>query len=171
MSNEYEPSPILSIGDKRYLCVEYPGYVKRKNRALATLGGEKALAEALAKETAVKFSYRPQDPFVHPIQGHIIPNSKLLVKVTRRVKRDKLTGEVIKEEEGKWKTEIQGLVTKTLRFRGKVVVRVSIGNNNHTHTFILIGLADFQYGVPKDDKIRELRHALAQGDGIYKRHL
>ncbi|CAO3651959.1 unnamed protein product [Mucor hiemalis] len=143
MSNDYEPSPIKSIGDKRYLCVEYPGYVKRKDRALATLGGEKALAEALAKETAVKFSYRPGDPFVHPIQGHIIPNSKLLVKVTRRVKKDKLTGEVIKEAEGKWDTEIQGLVTKTLQFRA---------------------LADFQYGVPKDDKIRQLRNALAKGD-------
>lgn len=132
MAEEYEESPIIPIGDKNYLCVEYPGFVKRPKRAIQTLGGEKALSEALALNTPVKLKFRPGDVFSHPIQGYIAPNSKLVVKVTRKVKRDKISGEIIKESDSKWKTEIIGTVTKTLRFRGKA--------SNILHTLMVINL-------------------------------
>lgn len=129
---DYEPSPIIPIGEKKYLCVEYPGYVKRTKRALQTLGGEKGLAEALANNTTVELKYRPGDIFSHGIHGQILTTSKLLVKVTRRVKRkDRITEkeqeeEVEEDTEIKWKTEIKGVVTKTVRFRGTHVYRENL---------------------------------------------
>ncbi|GAA5804473.1 hypothetical protein HPULCUR_009968 [Helicostylum pulchrum] len=136
METEYEPSPITPIGDKTFFCVEYPGYVKRVKRALETLGGEKALTEALNTNSTVDLNYRPGDPFSHAIKGQILPTSKLLVKVTRRVKKNK-------EAEAKWETKIEGVVTNTLRFRN---------------------LADFQYLVPKEDKVYQLKEALSKGN-------
>ena len=118
MEEDYQVSPIVPIGDKRYFSVEYPGYVKNVDRALASLGGEKALTEALTRETNVKLRYRPNDPFSHPIQGRILPTAKLLVKVTRRVKRDSATGEIIEDASEKYQTAVEGIVTKTVRFRG-----------------------------------------------------
>jgi hypothetical protein len=124
---EYEPSPILPLGDKKYFCVEYPGYVKRTKRAIQTLGGEKGLGEALANDSTVELKYRPGDIFSHGVNGQILSTSKLLVKVTRRVKKkNRMTDEgegeeevVEEDKETKWKTEIKGVVTKTLRFRGR----------------------------------------------------
>ncbi|KAG2235746.1 hypothetical protein INT48_009161 [Thamnidium elegans] len=136
MEKEYEPSPIIPIGDKTFFCVEYPGYVKRVKRALETLGGEKALTEALNTNSTVDLKYRPGDPFSHAIKGQILPTSKLLVKVTRRVKKNK-------EAETKWETKVEGVVTNTLRFRN---------------------LADFQYIVPKEDKVYQLKEALTKGN-------
>jgi general transcription factor 3C polypeptide 5 (transcription factor C subunit 1) len=113
----YEPSPLLPIGDKKFLSVEYPGVVRRTKRAIKTLGGEKALARSLALNSQVDLWYRPEDTFSHPIHGDVIPTSKLLVKVTRRIKRNKLTGEI--ETDSKWDIEVVGNVTHAVRFRGK----------------------------------------------------
>jgi general transcription factor 3C polypeptide 5 (transcription factor C subunit 1) len=118
MTEEYESSPIIPVGTKKYFCVEYPGIVKREKRAIKLLGGEKALSNSLAAETAVELKFRPGDIFSHPINGHIQPTTKLLVKVTRHVKRNRKTGEIVEDAEPKWKTEIKGIAEKTLRFRG-----------------------------------------------------
>ncbi|GAA5808263.1 hypothetical protein MFLAVUS_001651 [Mucor flavus] len=136
MEKGYEPSPIIPIGDKTFFSIEYPGYVKRVERALETLGGEKALTEALNTNSTVDLKYRPKDPFSHAIKGQILPASKLLVKVTRRVKKNK-------EAETKWEIKVEGVITNTLRFRN---------------------LADFQFLVPKDDKVYQLKEALMKGD-------
>jgi general transcription factor 3C polypeptide 5 (transcription factor C subunit 1) len=121
MSEEesYKSAPLLPIGEKRFLCVEYPGYVKSLKRALGTMGGEKALAQAIQDDSPVELNFRKADIFSHPIKGDILPSTRLLVKVTRHVKRHRETGEIVEEEEGEgWKTEVLGSVTKTLRFRG-----------------------------------------------------
>lgn len=116
MEVNYEPAEILPIGKKKYFCVEYPGYVKRTQRAIDTLGGEKVLGEALASNSTVHLKFRAADTFSHPITGHISSTSKLLVKVTRRVKKNKSTDQVI--EDPTWKIQVEGVVTKALRFRG-----------------------------------------------------
>ncbi|KAI8966932.1 RNA polymerase III transcription factor IIIC subunit-domain-containing protein [Mycotypha africana] len=136
-------APILPIPDKQYLSVEYPGCVKRINKAIATLGGERALSDALSNNRRVQLSYRRGDPFSHPINSDTVACAKLLVKVTRRVKRDRNTGEVVKEDHDGYKVEIMGKIFKTVRFRA---------------------MADFQYLVHKTDKIRQLKGALLRGD-------
>lgn len=113
----HEPSPLIPIEKKKFLCVEYPGYVKRAERAIKTLGGESALSEALSNNDQVQLRYRAKDIFSHPINGDFMDTCKLLVKVTRRVKRNKKTGEIV-EDSAPWKPQILGTVEKTVRFRG-----------------------------------------------------
>ncbi|CAO0790251.1 unnamed protein product [Mucor circinelloides] len=137
-----EPSPLIPIEKKKFLCIEYPGYVKRSERAIKTLGGESTLGEALSNNSQVQLRYRAKDIFSHPINGDFLDSCKLLAKVTRRVKRNKKTGEIV-EDDAPWQYDILGTVEKTVRFRA---------------------LADFQYLVPKDDKIRQLKTALNNGD-------
>ncbi|KAI8372820.1 RNA polymerase III transcription factor IIIC subunit-domain-containing protein, partial [Radiomyces spectabilis] len=136
-TNSFEPAPNLPIGKKKYLCVEYPAIVKNTHRAIDAMGGEKALAASLVHETPIELRFRPGDPFSHPINGDIVPSSKLLVKVTRRVKSGQPT------EEAEIKTELLGTVSKTLRFRT---------------------LADFQYIVPETDRIARLKRAMIAGN-------
>lgn len=116
MEPEYQPSEITPIGKKQYFCVEYPGYVKRTERAIESMGGLKKLTKAAEDDSSVELRFRPTDMFSHPINGHVVKAAKLLVKVTRRVKKVKETGTVI--EEPTWKVEVEGVISKTLRFRG-----------------------------------------------------
>ncbi|OBZ84692.1 Transcription factor tau subunit sfc1 [Choanephora cucurbitarum] len=142
MSN-YDPAPILPIGPKKFFCVEFPGHVKRPERAIKMMGGQKAIADAIVNTSVVELRYRDTNTFAHPIKGDIVPTSKLLVKVTRRVKKKKQQQEEEEEEEeGPYTIEMMGTVSKTLRFRA---------------------LADFQYHVPSDDRIRQLKEALMKG--------
>ncbi|KAG0184517.1 General transcription factor 3C polypeptide 5 [Apophysomyces sp. BC1034] len=137
MEIDYEIASTIPIPKKKFFCVEYPGYVKNLDRALNTLGGEKALATAITNQKAVELRFRHQDPFSHPINGDIVPTANLLVKITRRVKKGR------PEEEATYKTDIVGTISKTCRFRG---------------------LADFQYLVPRADKMGQLKQAMASGD-------
>ncbi|KAI9477928.1 MAG: RNA polymerase III transcription factor IIIC subunit-domain-containing protein [Benjaminiella poitrasii] len=141
-------APLLPIGSKKYICVEYPGYVNHLDRALDSFGGERALSDALSSNliSTIDLFYRKQDIFRHPLKGDILPTAKLVAKVTRRIKRirDPVTGEVLSEEEVEpYQTEVMGVVTKVVRFRA---------------------LSDFQYIVPIDDPIRKLKEAFLSGD-------
>lgn len=123
-----KPSPLIPIEKKKFFCIEYPGYVKRTKRAIETLGGEAALSEALSNNYQIQLKYRAKDIFSHPINGDILDTCKLLVKVTRRVKRNKRTGEVVEEgeeEDASWQPHILGIVEKTVRFRCWYNVQVS----------------------------------------------
>ncbi|KAI8637625.1 RNA polymerase III transcription factor IIIC subunit-domain-containing protein [Parasitella parasitica] len=140
----HEPSPLIPIEKKKFLCIEYPGFVKRTDRAIRTLGGESILSEALSNDDQVQLRYRAKDIFSHPINGDFLDTCKLLAKVTRRVKKNKKTGEIVQDDsDAPWTIQILGTVEKTVRFRA---------------------LADFQYIVPADDKIRQLKEALDMGD-------
>lgn len=39
----YKPAPIYTIPDKRYTVVEFPGYVKNTEKAIAMFGGIQSL--------------------------------------------------------------------------------------------------------------------------------
>ncbi|KAF7726088.1 tau 95 subunit of transcription factor TFIIIC [Apophysomyces ossiformis] len=152
MELDYELASTIPISDKKFICVEYPGYVKNVDRALNTFGGEKALATAITNQKAVELRFRSKDPFSHPINGDIVPTANLLVKVTRRVKKGR------PEEEAVYKTEIVGTIPKTCRFRGEDMILFSVNFNFYK------GLADFQYLVPKTDAIGQLKNAMTNGD-------
>ncbi|KAI9256969.1 RNA polymerase III transcription factor IIIC subunit-domain-containing protein [Sporodiniella umbellata] len=139
---EHEIAPIIPIANKKFLCIEYPGVVKRVKRAIQTLGGEQLLAQALAADLPVNLWFRPEDRFSHPIQGNIMKITKLVAKVTRRVKKSKLTGEII-ETENDWKIEIVGYINRAVRFRN---------------------MADAQYLVPENNELVQLKHSLDVGN-------
>ncbi|KAI9249127.1 RNA polymerase III transcription factor IIIC subunit-domain-containing protein [Phascolomyces articulosus] len=127
----------LTIPNRKFILVEYPGRVKNVDRALKTLGGEKAIVNLLDKDVkTIELRQRPEDPFCHPIAGDVLPSSSLLLKVTKRKKKNQ------PDEEATFKTEALGTISKTCRFRA---------------------MADFQYIVPKDNKLRQLRQSLEEG--------
>ncbi|ORZ17950.1 RNA polymerase III transcription factor IIIC subunit-domain-containing protein [Absidia repens] len=139
MDPDYEQAPVYPVGDRKFLCVEYPGIVKNIDRVLETLGGERAISQAYGSSDSepLELRYRPKDPFCHAINGSMVPSSRVLVKVTRRRRKDQ------PEDEGQLTTEVVGTIPQTCRFRG---------------------MADFQYLVPKSDSARKLRTALLTGD-------
>ncbi|ORX94702.1 hypothetical protein K493DRAFT_283560 [Basidiobolus meristosporus CBS 931.73] len=157
MSNntlQYETAEVLPLPiDKEFFAVEYPGYVKNIDRVLNTIGGQYGLQRALKEEYGyLELRYRPGDHFSHPINGDVIHTGNLLLKVTRRVRRRKtqrpasteeqeLPMEI--EEDGNFKAEIMGVISKTCRFRG---------------------MADYQYLPDPVDPIAQFRKSLQSLD-------
>ncbi|KAI8059456.1 RNA polymerase III transcription factor IIIC subunit-domain-containing protein [Gongronella butleri] len=135
MEPHVEPHPQLPVGNRLFFCVEYPGIVKNVDRAIDTLGGYKAIIQAYQGKDhhRMEMKYRPNDPFCHTINGNVLPSSRLLLKVTRRRRKDQ------PEEDAQITTEILGIVPYTCRFRS---------------------MADFQYVVPATDPIKQLTHDL-----------
>ncbi|KAI9016341.1 RNA polymerase III transcription factor IIIC subunit-domain-containing protein [Phycomyces nitens] len=134
---EESAAPLIPYGEKSYFCIEYPGYIKNVDRALESLGGEKKIATLLSKSEPIELRFRPKDPFSHPINGDIVPSSKLLLKVTRRVKKGRPASEAQLE------TQVMGQINKTCRFGG---------------------LADFQYMVPKNIPIIAMKDSILKGN-------
>ncbi|CDH58808.1 rna polymerase iii transcription factor [Lichtheimia corymbifera JMRC:FSU:9682] len=128
----------FTLSDRQFICVEYPGRVKNIDRAIETLGGSQAITAAVENpKNGIGLRLRPKDPFCHPISGEVRRIPGLLLKVTRRRRKGQ------PEDEGETKAEILGTVTRTCRFRA---------------------LGDFQYLVPKDDRMRQTREAIMKGD-------
>ncbi|KAJ1922266.1 tau 95 subunit of transcription factor TFIIIC [Mycoemilia scoparia] len=125
----YEKAERNAVPNTELYVVEYPGYVKNPDKALATLGGTKKLTKYVYHEggVPVELRYRPDDLLSHPIEGESIPTGNLLIKVTRRVKKNKknsktpeLAGfnqEAQAIDNQPWKAEVVGVIKKTVRFR------------------------------------------------------
>ncbi|CAB5195742.1 hypothetical protein RhiirA5_270836 [Rhizophagus irregularis] len=137
----YEAAPSKNIPPKQIFVIEYPGYIKNINKVLHTLGSEKGLKKAI-NEDLMELRFRPDDPFCHPINGDVIPTSNLLLKVTRRKKKQNKT---VNHEEEKTSVkddvnfDILGIISKTCRFRG---------------------MSDYQYVPNMNHPILEYRKAL-----------
>ncbi|KAJ8660847.1 hypothetical protein O0I10_003491 [Lichtheimia ornata] len=128
----------FTLNDRQFICVEYPGRVKNIDRAIDTLGGQQAITAAVENpKNGIELRLRPKDPFSHPVSGEVRRIPGLLLKVTRRRRKGQ------PEDEGETKAEIVGTVTRTCRFRA---------------------MGDFQYLVPKDDRMRQTREAILKGD-------
>ncbi|KAG8711285.1 tau 95 subunit of transcription factor TFIIIC [Ceratobasidium sp. 423] len=152
-----------------YNSIEYPGYISPNptsiNRAIHTLGGQKAVSKAFTEGGKIlELKLQPDNPFAHPVTGDVVGTNKLLVKVVvRRPKRDepepggdeltsadgagpsgdKGKGKEQPEGEGTYTAEVVGLVPRTVRFRS---------------------MADFQYQPDEDDYIVQMRRAMDRLD-------
>jgi general transcription factor 3C polypeptide 5 (transcription factor C subunit 1) len=82
-----------------------------------------------AAQPILEMRYRMDDPTVVPVRGSRVPSQKLLLKITRRRKReanvDRATagsvnkGKEKERDEGLFMAEIVGPLTHTVRFRGE----------------------------------------------------
>src|SRR5438034_299258 len=106
----------------------------------------------------MELRFRPDDPFCHPINGDVIPTSNLLLKVTRRKKKQNKNVSREKEEKANAKEDVKfdilGIISKTCRFRG---------------------MSDYQYVPNMNHPILEYRRALESLNGtkdtrIFKHH-
>ncbi|KAI8985390.1 RNA polymerase III transcription factor IIIC subunit-domain-containing protein [Pilobolus umbonatus] len=127
--SEQPECPFSPIGNKEFLCIEYPGIVKRTHKAIQSMGGLQTISKSYSDKEIFRVRYRPNDPFSHPVRGTTTAAAKVVVKVTRRIKKK------TKEEDGPWKVELLGISRESVRFTG---------------------LCDFQRLVPEDNKFYKL---------------
>ncbi|ORY98520.1 RNA polymerase III transcription factor IIIC subunit-domain-containing protein [Syncephalastrum racemosum] len=134
MADDPADNHTVPVDTRRFLCVEYPARVKRVDRAIRTLGGEANLASIIKNSSsAIELRHRPTDPYAHPMVGEVSKGARILLKVSRRKGSDAPSDTHV---------EALGTVENSCRFRG---------------------ISDFQYIVPKDDPMRQLRQALDRG--------
>ena len=125
-----------------YHCIEYPGFGQTDNM-IKTLGSLSRIQNAFnstpskadsATAGTLELRYDPEECFLRPIDGEIIPTANLLLKVTKRT--NKVTGESTLHY------SIAGSVSKTCRFRA---------------------MADFMY-IPHNSSVAQLRRRMAELD-------
>ena len=104
-----------------FYSIEYPGYVQPSSVPLAinNLGGQSKIDQAFKRtasktQTFLELSLRPGNPFSHPIPGDIVGTNNLLLKVTKR-KRKNVAQDT--STVGEYTAEVVGTVSKTARFR------------------------------------------------------
>ncbi len=106
-----------------YYSVEYPGYVKPESvdKAVSALGGIKSLDASFRKHTqpapVPQLRLQPGNLFAHPIPGDVVKTNKLVLEVTKRIKKNRIHAES-EEVEGEFVAKIVGSTSRTIRFRG-----------------------------------------------------
>lgn len=125
------PAPDLPLPAKHFYSVEYPGYVKPASvpRAIRTLGGQQRVDEAFRRGsgaaksgTVLELSFRPDNPFAHPVPGDLVSTNAIVLKVVKR-RRKRRVDEGVPEAGssaqgvGEYTAEAVGVMHKTVRFR------------------------------------------------------
>jgi hypothetical protein len=74
----------LAVPHLEAVAIEFPGYIRNPDRALAALGGPAAAAAALdARASVLKCWLRPEDPLSHPLFGERRRARSVLLRVAR----------------------------------------------------------------------------------------
>jgi general transcription factor 3C polypeptide 5 (transcription factor C subunit 1) len=116
----------LRIPQLEAVAIEFPGYIRNPDRAIAALGGSDEVSAALGTQsTELKLWLRPHDPLCHPIFAERHGTRALLLRVSRP-RSSSLDGDA----HGDVEVTVAAAVRWSYRFRG---------------------LADFQY-LPVDPK-------------------
>ncbi|KAG2013884.1 hypothetical protein CC2G_010749 [Coprinopsis cinerea AmutBmut pab1-1] len=144
------PATEHPLPQRQFYSVEYPGYVKESSvpKAIENLGGQGKIDRAFRRmapktESLMELTLHPGNPFAHPIPGDVVNTNNLLLKVTRRKRKQKDGVPPADGAIGEYKAEVVGVVAKTVRFRS---------------------MADFQYLPDMDDPISKLRVAMDNMD-------
>lgn len=114
-------APERPLPATHFYSVEYPGYVQHSSVPLAVrnLGGTSKLESAFKRtaarnEALLELNLRYGNPYAHPIPGDVIGTNNILIKVTKRKRRqvdDSVVGDYIAEP--------LGVILKTARFRSE----------------------------------------------------
>lgn len=102
----------LPLRGNRLVCVEYPAVIQNLQRALQSLGGERAVSKTYAHPNRrLELRFRPEDPFCHSVCGNRLDSGNLLLKVRRRVRKTD-------PSDVKIQMEIMGIIGTTYKFQG-----------------------------------------------------
>lgn len=111
---ETTPAHLKSCSTKKYVCIEYPGYVKSVDNMLKTLGGEEKLSNTYFNtKRRIEIHFRPDDPYCHSVCGDLHPSRAVILKVKRRRKKKKPEDEF--ENEWQYEQEVLGIVHQSYR--------------------------------------------------------
>ncbi|KAG7445824.1 uncharacterized protein BT62DRAFT_135878 [Guyanagaster necrorhizus] len=148
-TSTYREAAALPLPSTPFYSVEYPGRVKPTSvpEAIRTLGGQATLDSAFRRATSkaeslVELTFRPDNPFSHPIPGEVVASNAILLKVVKR-KKKKQTESPEDVFIGEYTTEAVGIIPKTIRFRS---------------------LADYQYQPDVEDPMGKLRMSMSAMD-------
>jgi general transcription factor 3C polypeptide 5 (transcription factor C subunit 1) len=116
----------LALPQHSFYSIEYPGYVQPSSvpLAISNLGGQSKVDHAFKRpapktQALLELSLRPGNPFAHPIPGDVVGTNNLLLKVTKR-RRKQVGGN--SSTIGEYTAEVVGVVSKTARFRSDFYV-------------------------------------------------
>lgn len=70
---------------EQLVMIEYPGFVKNPDKALATLGGIEAIDKVFtSKKDRLELKFRKSDPYAHPAYGDRIPKKCLVLRIRKK---------------------------------------------------------------------------------------
>ena len=80
-----------ALPDREAVCIEYPGYIRSFEAALATLGGTAKVAQTFQgqKHRPLSLHFRPDDPLSHPLDGERQELSGCLLRFSRKASADR----------------------------------------------------------------------------------
>lgn len=105
-------SACLPLRGNRLVCVEYPAVIQNLQRALQSLGGERAVSKTYTHPNRrLELRLRPEDPFCHCLCGNRLDSGNLLLRVRRRVRKSD-------PSDVKIQMEILGVIGTTYKFQG-----------------------------------------------------
>lgn len=106
-----ETSKFDKVDTKKLLFIEYPGYIRDKEKMLETLGGQQKLSQTFFKtKCRLPLTYRPEDLNSHKVCGDLVPFTGLLLKVRRRKKAGTPDGY-------EYRQEVVGIVREQYKFQ------------------------------------------------------
>ena len=128
MANQSHQAPERPLPQTHYYSIEYPGYVQQASvsTAIQSLGGQAHIDNVFRRNTPragvlLELSLRPHSLFSHPIPADVVATNNLVLKITKRRKKgSKQNGAYIV---GEYKTEVVGVMSKTVRFRSTYPIR------------------------------------------------
>lgn len=116
-------APEHPLSTEKFYVIEFPGYVKESSISRATehLGGHARICNAFRKnmnksDSLLELSWRPGNPFAHPIQGGVLTSNNLLLKVRKRKYKQRGDPNAAGRE-GDFTAEVVGVIPRTIRFR------------------------------------------------------
>lgn len=112
--SETTSSKIKYVSTKKFICVEYPGYIKDVDKMLKTLGGEEKLSNTYFNtKRRLEIQFRPDDVYCHSVCGDLQPSRAMILKVKR--KRRKKKQDETSEHGWEYEQEILGIVHQTYK--------------------------------------------------------
>ncbi|KAG1715941.1 hypothetical protein ID866_1230 [Astraeus odoratus] len=116
-----EDAPERPLPTLQFYSVEYPGYVRPSSvhLALRNLGGMSSLENAFKRgaaknESLLELNFRPGNPYAHPVPGDIVSTSNILLKVTKRRRREASHEETQGDVVGEYTAEAMGVIFKCM---------------------------------------------------------
>lgn len=124
-TNSASPAPMYALPPVQFYSVEYPGYVKPTSVPLAVerLGGPSKLEDAFKRTNSgntslLELHLRPGNSFAHPVPGEVVSTNNILLKVIKRRRKKRPTGQADGDAHiGEYVIQPLGVVPKTARFR------------------------------------------------------
>ncbi|KZO98023.1 hypothetical protein CALVIDRAFT_496565, partial [Calocera viscosa TUFC12733] len=145
----YPPARPRPLPTTTYYTLEYPGLLRSPASlpaAIHTLGGQDALDAAFRRNSSVRpieLSFRPGEPFAHPVTGEVSDFRGVVVKVVKRKRKRRGEDKEGEDEGGVYTTEALGVARKVARFRA---------------------MADFSFAPQEPNRIIDLRRAMDRLD-------